>query len=60
MVNQHQRRRDVIVRMLIGGVLLLLSLPVLSPLIVGTLITRAIYGVYLTVKRITSDRPGEN
>ena len=45
MVNQQQRRRGVVVRTLIGGMLVVLLLPILEPLIVGTLITRTIHGV---------------
>lgn len=56
MVNQHQPRRAVILRMLIGGVLLLLSLPLLSPLIVGTVIAGAIRGVYVSAQRLRSGR----
>ena len=46
MVKEYTRRPGVIVRMLAGGMLVLLSLPLLLPLIVGTLISGAINGVY--------------
>ncbi|HEY2201348.1 MAG TPA: hypothetical protein VGH56_05640 [Solirubrobacteraceae bacterium] len=56
MVNQPARRRDVIVRMLIGGVLVVLLLPILAPLILGTLVTRAIQGVFALTRTLGSDR----
>ena len=46
----------MILCMLIGGVLLLLSLPLLSPLIVGTVIVGAIRGVYVSAQRVRSGR----
>jgi hypothetical protein len=63
-VNRQPRTRWVIVRMLFGGMMVLLSLPLLSPLMVGTLITRAIYGVDVLTRGLRSDghgddRPGE-
>ena len=45
----------MIVRMLIGGMLVVLSLPILAPLIVGTLITRAIHGVNAWARKRRSD-----
>jgi hypothetical protein len=42
-------------RMIAGGALVLVSLPLLAPLILGTLITRAVRGVFVLthgVKRI--------
>lgn len=56
MVNQQPRGRGMIVRVLIGGMLVLLSLPLLSPLIFGALITRAIHGVYVLTRSLGSDR----
>ena len=56
MVKEHTRRPGVIVRMLVGGMLIVLSLPLISPLIVGTVITRAIYGVYVLTRRLTAGR----
>ena len=46
MVDRQPRTRDVIVRMLAGGTLVVLSLPILAPLIVGAIVTWPIYGVY--------------
>jgi hypothetical protein len=43
-------------RALIGGPLLLVSLPLLSPLIVGTLITRAIHAHRLLVSPANSTK----
>ena len=56
MVNRQPRRRGVAVRMLTGGTLLVLLLPILAPLIVGALVTRAIHGVYVLRRRLGSDR----
>jgi len=44
------------VRMLIGGVLVVLLLPILAPLIIGALVTEAIHGVYVLTRRLGSDR----
>jgi hypothetical protein len=46
----------VILRMLIGGMLVLLSLPLLSPLIVGAVITRVIQGVCVLTQRLRPER----
>ena len=43
-------------RVLIGGRLVGLSLPILAPLIVGTLVTRAIHGVYVLTLGLGSDQ----
>ena len=43
-------------RVLIGGMLVVLLLPILAPLIVGALVTRAIHGVYVLRRRLGSDR----
>jgi hypothetical protein len=45
----------VIVRTLVGGMLVLLSLPILAPLIAGTLITGAINRVYVVTRRLKSN-----
>jgi tetrahydromethanopterin S-methyltransferase subunit E len=55
-VNRPPRRRGVAVRMIIGGMLVVLLLPILAPLIVGALVTRAIHGVYVLTRRLGSDR----
>jgi hypothetical protein len=55
-VNRQPRRRGVVVRVLIGGMLVVLLLPILAPLIVGTLVTRAIHGVSVLTRRLGSDR----
>ena len=44
------------VRMLVGGTLLLLLLPILAPLILGLLVTRTVHGTNLLVRRLRSDR----
>ena len=50
----------MIVRMLVGGALVVLSLPILAPLIVGTLLTGAIDRVHaLTRKRRSGQGPDE-
>lgn len=56
MVNRQPRRRGAVVRVLIGGRLVGLSLPILAPLIVGTLVTRAIHGVYVLTLGLGSDQ----
>ena len=45
----------MIVRMLIGAMLVILSAPILAPLILGTLITGAINGAYVLARRLRSD-----
>lgn len=55
MVNESTRRPGVIVRTLVGGMLVLLSLPILAPLIAGTLITGAINRVYVVTRRLKSN-----
>lgn len=55
MIDQHPRRRVVILRMLIGGTLVLLSLPLLGTLIVGAAITRAIQGACVVTQRLRSE-----
>lgn len=56
MLKENTRRPGVIVRMLVGGMLVLLSLPILLPLIVGTLITGAIHGVRALAGRRSAGR----
>lgn len=55
MIDPQPRLRVVIPRMLIGGMLVLLSLPLLLPLIVGTVVTRLIVGVSRLTRRAGSD-----
>ena len=55
MIDQHQPSRVVILRLLIGGTLVLLSLPLLAPLIVGVVITRAIQGACVVTQRLRSE-----
>jgi hypothetical protein len=42
--------------MLIGGMLVVMSLPILAPLIVGTLVTGAIHGVHELTRNRRSDQ----
>ena len=55
MLEEHARTPGVILRMLVGGMLVLLSLPLLLPLIVGTLVTGVINGVYVLTRRSRSN-----
>jgi hypothetical protein len=55
-VNRPLRTRGTILRALIGGILVVWSLPILAPLIVGALITRAIHGVCALTRGHGSDR----
>jgi hypothetical protein len=48
----------MIVRMLIGGMLVVLLLPILAPLIAGTLVTRAIHGVHALTRGRRSEHGG--
>ena len=60
MVNREQRSRGVIVRALIGGLMVLLELPLLSPLIVGTLVAWTVRGVYVLTRRLRSAGHGDD
>jgi hypothetical protein len=54
-VKEYTPKPGVIMRTLVGGMLVLLSLPLLLPLIVGTLITGAINRVYVMTRRLKSN-----
>lgn len=47
MLKSTGRNQGFVIRLLCAGVWLLLSLPLLAPLLVGTLITGAIHRVWL-------------
>ena len=55
MLKEHTRTLGAIARLLVGGTLALLSLPLLLPLIIGTLITGAINGLYVLTRRLRSN-----
>lgn len=55
MLKEHTRTPGGIARLLVGGMLVLLSLPLLLPLIIGTLITGAINGLYVLTRRLRSN-----
>jgi hypothetical protein len=59
-VSRQPRRRAVIMRALIGGLLVLLELPVLLPLIVAAAVTWTIRGVYILTRGLRSDGHGHD
>jgi len=59
-LKEHTRTLGGIARLLVGGMLVLLSLPLLLPLIIGTLITGAINGLYVLTRRLRSNEQSDD